>query len=257
MQHKGLSGPAAAASAAAAGGSAPFMPALRELYLSKSKVRHDSFLQLSQLTGLISLRLRDVTLTTASWAPVADRRACKAFTAVLQQLQGLETVELQGFVLQDPAVALAPLSTMQRLQQLSLSTDACSTAALAHLPTSLTSLNLLGFEDDYNDGVSFLSLATSSLKQLPLLCAAHLTCLSLDPGVLAGWTRWVLYHLCCTVLYMTAPPIACCTALHCTALYCTVLCCTYGVWLCDCLCCFFYPAAPHGTRTPPAVCQLN
>jgi hypothetical protein len=187
MQLTGL--PAAAATAAA--GSASFMPALRELYLSKSKVQHKSFLQLSQLTGLTSLRLYDVTLSTAAWAPVADRRARKAFTAVLQQLQGLENLELEGVVLHKPAVALAPLSSMQRLQRLSISTEACSTAALAHLPTSLTYVDLRGFEEDYDDGRSFLSVATSSLKQLPLLCAAYLTCLDLLPEVLAGWTRCV------------------------------------------------------------------
>lgn len=142
-------------------------------------------------------------LSTAAWAPASKRQARKASTAVLQQLQGLQVLEMQDFVLHDPAAALAPLSTMQHLQRLSLSTDACSTAALAHLPTSLTSLELRGYEDDWDDGMSYLSVMTSSLKQLPLLCAVHLTCLSLGPDVLAGWTRCVPPHVLSPTLLLT------------------------------------------------------
>jgi hypothetical protein len=191
--------------AASAGSPAAFLPALRELDLSNSKIRQETFLQLSHLTGITSLRLHEVTLCAAAWVAVSEQQGSQAFTAVLQQLQGLETLEVERTVLQYPAVALAPLSTMQRLQRLSLSTDACSTAALAHLPTSLTSLELLGYEEDYAGDFSYLSVSTSSLPRLPLLCAARLTLVNLQPGVLASWNRCVvanllLLHQSCPVL---------------------------------------------------------
>jgi hypothetical protein len=173
-----------------------FLPALKHLALAVCKVQHKSFLQLSQLTGLTSLCMHHLTLCTASWAPLkADQHACrtsKAFATVLQQLQGLKALMLlKGAILQDPAAALAPLSTMQHLQHVSLWTDACNTAALAHLPTSLTSLELRGYKEDVwpsGNNMSFLRVTTSSLPQLPLLCCAKLEWVRLEPGVLACWS---------------------------------------------------------------------
>lgn len=169
-----------------------FLPALRELLLSDCIVRHDSFLQLSQLTGLTSLHLHSVVLCTASWAAVSEQQESKAFSAVLQQLKGLETLFLgRGVVLKDAdsAAALSALSTMQRLQHLELSTAACRTAAhLAHIPTSLMRLQLAGCEEDRDIG-GCLWLTTAALPQLPLLRAAQLTWVELDPGVLAQWSR--------------------------------------------------------------------
>jgi hypothetical protein len=173
--------------AAAAGGlPTVFLPALRELCLYDCRVRQEGLLQLSQLTGLTSLCLVEVTLCAAGWAAVSKQQACKAITTLLQQLQGLETLELQGFVLQDAAAVLAPLSTMQRLQHLSLSTDTCNTAALAHLPTSLTSLALLGCEDDYKEGHTCLRVTNNTLPRLPLLRKARLIWIDLWPGVLSS-----------------------------------------------------------------------
>jgi hypothetical protein len=182
------------AAAVAAMRSPSFLPALRELLLSDCIVRHESFLQLSQLTGLTSLRLHLVSLCTASWAAVSEQQVSKAFAAVLQQLQGLEMLFLgRGVVprVADPAAALSALSTMQRLQHLDLSTEVCRTAAhLAHFPTSLTRLQLAGCEEDRDIG-GCLRLTSAALPQLPLLRAAQLIWVELDPGVLSHWSRYV------------------------------------------------------------------
>jgi hypothetical protein len=185
------SGASPAAAPAAAGGLPAFLPALRELCLYDCRVRDEGFLQLSQLTGLTSLRLVEVTLCAAGWAAVSKRRARKAIAAVLQQLQGLETLELQGFVLHKPRKALAPLSTTQCLQHLSISTDVCNTAALAHLATSLTSLALVGYRENYKKGQHFLCATPRTLPRLPLLRKARLVWVDLGPGVLPCWGRCV------------------------------------------------------------------
>ena len=69
------SGASPAAAPAAAGGLPAFLPALCELCLYDCRVRDEGFLQLSQLTGLTSLRLVEVTLCAAGWAAVSKRRA--------------------------------------------------------------------------------------------------------------------------------------------------------------------------------------
>jgi hypothetical protein len=192
---------------------ASFLPVLRELLLSNCMVRQDSFLQLSQLTCLTSLHLHRVVLSTAAWTPVAEQQARTAFTAVLQQLQGLETLILGdgvilqgvervmhegGIILQEytSAAALSVLSTMQRLQHLELSTGVCRTAAhLAHIPTGLTRLGLDGDEYDHDSSMGFLRLTPSVLPQLLLLRAVQLECVELDPTVLGCWSRCVSCHL--------------------------------------------------------------
>jgi hypothetical protein len=185
------------AAAAAGGGAASFLPALQDLLLFDCQVRADSFLQLSQLTGLTSLHLNRVVLCTAAWAPVAAQQASKAFSAVLQQLHcpGLETLILADHIVlqeSDAAAALSALSTMQRLHYLDLSTEVCRTAAhLAHFPTGLTRLKLRGVEEDQGSSLGFLRVTASALPQLPLLRAAELDWVELGPGVLACWSRCV------------------------------------------------------------------
>jgi hypothetical protein len=170
-------------------------------------VRQDSFLQLSQLTCLTSLNLHRVVLSTAAWTPVAEQQARMAFTAVLQQLQGLETlilgdgvilqgeetlIDQDGLILQyiTSAAALLALSTMQHLQHLELSTEVCRTAAhLAHIPTGLTRLQLDGDEFDHDSSLSWLRLTPSALPQLPLLRAVQLEWVEMDPDVLGCWSR--------------------------------------------------------------------
>lgn len=173
---------------AAAAGAGAFLPALRELTLRRSLIRLDSFLQLSKLTNLASLTLFDLQLCTARWVKVSEPVVCKATADVLQHLQGLEALILgNGFVLEEPPVALAPLSAWTRLQAVTLCGDAFDTAALAHLPSSLTYLDLCGYDDD--DPADYdLCVSPSSLPQLPLLREVILNSLRVNPQVVGRFT---------------------------------------------------------------------
>jgi hypothetical protein len=189
----------------AAGGSRCFLPALQELELHRCELSHGDFLQLSQLTSLTSLELQHVTLCTAEWAPIAAQQVCEAFAAVLQQLQALKSLKFaDGVVLQDPVAALAPLSTMQRLQDLSLCSGSWSTASLAHLPSSMTRLDLNGYV--VGTGLGTVEVTAASLPHLPLLRAANLSWVLLEPGVIAALKG--LTWLSISNVLLTTPGVA-------------------------------------------------
>jgi hypothetical protein len=136
--------------------------------LEDCRIEQDSFLQLSQLSGLTALRLGEVVVCTAGWkAPARPSRVTDAVTAILQQLQGLHQLQLlKGVVLDDRSYALAPLSTMQHLQHVTLSTDACQDGGsnLEHLPACLTHLKLYKGTEPAD-----LHVYAGKLPQLPAL----------------------------------------------------------------------------------------
>lgn len=109
-----------------------FLPQLQSLRLDECWMRKSSFSQLGQLTALTSLRLTLISVSRgASRAQLQPRQFEATLESLLQQLQGLRQLVLEECVaLQQPEVALAPLSTMQRLQSLTLDGSAFNTDAL-------------------------------------------------------------------------------------------------------------------------------
>jgi hypothetical protein len=74
---------------------------------------------------------------------------------------------------------------MQHLQRVALSADSCRADTLAHLPSSLTYLQLYKGEDhEY----ARLAVRAANLPQLPALRELHLGDIALEHSVLGQWT---------------------------------------------------------------------
>lgn len=170
-----------------------FLPRLKHLDISNCSLSLDSFKQLEKLSGLTSLQLSDWDLhktdsnlcveTTTGMMLFASATAVQA---VLGQLSGLVELKLGGGYQLDPKeLTLCPLRKMHHLQCASFSADICSTAALTHLPRSLTCLSLTGYPGA-NIQAAGLSFSPAIAVHLSALQQLEIDRLILEPQVIVS-----------------------------------------------------------------------
>jgi hypothetical protein len=173
----------------AGAGASAFLPQLQSLELLDCWVSKSSFDQLGQLTALTSLRLSMTKVFTGASRALQPRQFEAALDSLLQQLQGLRQLTLEGgSALRHPEVALSPLSTMQHLQSLTLDGNAFNDETLRHFPTSLTRLDLVDIEPIYPAGAEFIVSPQSMPQQLSLLQELHLGRVYVHPAWLGRLT---------------------------------------------------------------------
>lgn len=151
----------------AGAGASAFLPQLQWLQLDSCWMQKDSFAQLGQLTALTSLQLSMTKVFTGASRALQPRQFEAALESLLQQLQGLRQLTLEGgSALRHPDVALSPLSTMRRLKSLTLDGNAFNDETLRHFPTSLTRLDLVDIKPIYPAGPDFIVSPQSMPQQL-------------------------------------------------------------------------------------------